>query len=163
MERNITTRMFTERNVLVKLTVTVLCLVCLMFHIGFYAGCPWWNHFAYSFCHANIFHLAINLLVLWGIKNQIPVAKSFIIAVVASFLPMYVSDSTMGLSGFLFAAFGILWGKTGRWIDAAKKALPFILCTMIVPNVNGLLHLWCFILGYIFECFIVYIRRRCRA
>lgn len=107
------------------------------------------NHVLYSFCHANVFHLAINLAVLWNIRNQIPVGKALAVAVAASFLPMYASGPTMGLSGFLFSAFGTMWGKTGRWADAAKKALPFILCTMLLPNVNGLLHLYTFVTGYI--------------
>lgn len=87
-------------------------------------------------------------MVLWSIKNKIDVTLSFVAAVAASFLPMFVTEPTMGLSGFLFSALGIMWGKTGRWKEAAKKAMPFILFTMAVPNVNGLLHFWCFFLGY---------------
>lgn len=75
------------------------------------------------------------------------------VAVGASFLPMYVDGETMGLSGFLFGAFGIMWGRTGMWKDAFVKAMPFIVCTMIVPNVNGLLHLYAFWLGY-FAAFV---------
>lgn len=89
-------------------------------------------------------------MVLWSIRNKIRLIQALAIAVVASFLPMYVNAPTMGLSGFLFASFGIMWGKTGRWLDAAKKAMPFILCTMVIPNVNGLLHLYAFILGYFY-------------
>lgn len=137
------------RHHAVKLAITSACLAGYFLHVGFYADCPWWNHLAYSFCHANLFHLAINMLVLWNVRNRISVVESLAVAVVASFLPMYVDGSTMGLSGFLFAAFGIIWGKTGRWKDAFVKAMPFIVCTMIVPNVNGLLHLWCFWLGYL--------------
>ena len=132
----------------------VLILACIggyFLHTGFYDGCPWWNHLVYSFCHANVFHLCINMMVLWSIRNKIPLAEAFGVAVVASFLPMYVDGETMGLSGFLFGAFGIMWGRTGKWKDAFVKAMPFIVCTMIVPNVNGLLHLWCFWLGYIVE------------
>ena len=129
----------------------VLSLACIggyFLHTGFYDGCPWWNHLVYSFCHANVFHLCINMMVLWSIRNKIPLAEALGVAVVASFLPMYVDGATMGLSGFLFAAFGTMWGRTGRWKDAFVKAMPFIVCTMIVPNVNGLLHLYAFWLGY---------------
>jgi hypothetical protein len=87
-------------------------------------------------------------MVLWSIKNKIDVTLSFVAAVAASFLPMFVTEPTMGLSGFLFAAFGIMWGKTGRWKEAAKKAMPFILFTMLLNDVNGTLHLYCFWLGY---------------
>lgn len=144
-------KIFVRQNLLARIVLSVICLVCYIWHIGFYEGCPWWNHLAYVFCHANIFHLAINLMVLWSIKNKINVIEAIVIAFAASFLPMYVSEPTMGLSGFLFAAFGCMWGKTGRWKDATKKVIPFILITMVMPNVNGLLHFYCFLLGYLFE------------
>ena len=98
------------------------------------------NHIIYSFFHVNVFHLAVNLLVLWQIKNRLTPVKAFMVAVAASMLPMYVREPTMGLSGFLFAQFGILWGRTGRWKEAAKKAMPFILFTMLLNNVNILLN-----------------------
>ena len=85
---------------------------------------------------------------------------SLAVASVASLLPMYVSQPTMGLSGFLFASFGSMWGRTGLWKDAFKKAMPFIIFTMAVPNVNGLLHFWCFVLGYIVAYCINNIKNR---
>lgn len=87
-------------------------------------------------------------MVFWGIRNRIQIVEALTVAIAVSFLPMYTSGPTMGLSGFVFAAFGIMWGKTGRWLDAIKKAMPFILATMIVSNVNGLLHLYTFVVGY---------------
>lgn len=149
MEKTTIIKKFGERNFIVKLTLTVVCVSCCFWHVGFYKGCPIENHFLYSFFHANVFHLIINLMVLWNIRNRISVVPSLLIAVAASFLPMYVQEPTMGLSGFLFAAFGIMWGKTGRWKEAARKVSPFILFTMLLDNVNGLLHLWCFIIGFL--------------
>ncbi len=148
MERNTGIWNCASRNWKPKLSISIACLAGYFLHVGFYAGCPWWNHIAYSFCHANVFHLAVNLMALWGIRNKMSALLAFIVAVAASFLPMYVGDSTMGLSGFLFAVFGIMWGKTGRWLEVSKKAMPFILITMLIPNVNGLLHLYAFIIGY---------------
>lgn len=147
-----------ERSgLLVKSLISLACLCGYFLHVGFSDASPWHAHVLYIFCHANPFHLAVNLLVLWSIRHKIPVASSLAIAIAASFLPMYVSEPTLGLSGFLFAAFGCMWGSTGRWKDALRVALPFIVCTMIVPHVNGLLHLYAFLMGYIFEylrCFL---------
>lgn len=136
-----------------KIALSVACIAGYFLHTGFYDGCPWWNHLVYSFCHANVFHLGVNLIVLWSIRNRMSVWLALAVAVGASFLPMYVDGETMGLSGFLFGAFGIMWGRTGMWKDAFVKAMPFIVCTMIVPNVNGLLHLYAFWLGY-FAAFV---------
>lgn len=136
------------RSIVPKLLVTLLCLFNCTWHVGFYEGCPLENHFIYSFFHANGFHLAINLMVLWQIRGKLYPLTAILIAVASSFLPMYVDQPTMGLSGFLFAEFGILWGQTGRWKDAIKKAMPFILFTMLLLNTNGLLHLYTFVIGY---------------
>ena len=134
-----------------KAAISILCIVLLPWHVGFSPALPLEYHIIYSFFHVNVFHLAVNLLVLWQIKNRLTPVKAFMVAVAASMLPMYVSEPTMGLSGFLFAQFGILWGRTGRWKEAAKKAMPFILFTMLLSNVNGLLHLYAFSIGYIIE------------
>ena len=130
-----------------NMAISIVCIACSFWHIGFYSGSPTINHIIYSVYHANIFHLLINLIVLWNIKNRIDMLHSFLVAIIASFLPMYVNQPSMGLSGFLFAAFGIMWGNTGRFKEAAKKVMPFILVTMLLPNINGLLHLYCFCTG----------------
>lgn len=150
MERTIvsTTLAVGVKNRTSKAILTILCLLGLFWRVGFYSDCPLWNHIAYSFSHANIFHLAVNLIVLWSIKNKMQTIPALIIAIVASYLPMYVSSPTVGLSGFLFAVFGLMWGKTGRLLDAVKKVMPFIIITMLIPNMNGLLHLYTFGIGF---------------
>lgn len=150
MVKTIVKWIYGERNLPLKITLSVVCLLCSFWHVGFCPGSPLVCHLVYSFFHANIFHLAINLMVLWSIKNRISVLPAFVIAVLASFLPTWVNEPTMGLSGFLFAVFGIMWGGVGRLKDAAKTVMPFILLTMFFPNINALLHLYCFWLGYIY-------------
>lgn len=140
-----------KRNVLDKSLLTLFCLLFYAWHIGFSADVSWQHHVLFNFCHANIFHLIINLMVLWQVQNRIPVVEALLVSFLASYLPMYVSAPTMGLSGFLFAAFGIMWGKTGRALDAMKAGLPFIFITMLLPNINGLLHLYAYVLGYLLE------------
>lgn len=104
----------------------------------------------YIFCHANIWHLAVNILVLFCIRGKIEILPPLVIAVIASYLPMYVAEPTMGISGFIFAVFGLMWGKLGWWKKAITVVGPYIIIPMVIPNVNGLLHLYCFLLGYIY-------------
>lgn len=73
------------------------------------------------------------------------------IAVSVSFLPMYVTEPTMGLSGFLFASIGQMWAQANDTKGMCKVVLPFILITMLIPNVNGLLHLYAFFVGYFYK------------
>lgn len=148
MEKNIITQTF-FRNLGDKIIITVLCIAFYTLHIGFDSNSDVTTHVTYNFNHVNVFHLIVNLMVLWQIKNKIDISGALLVAFVASYLPMYVTEPTMGLSGFLFAAFGIMWGKTGEFKKAMKAGLPFIIITMLLPNVNGLLHLYCYLIGYV--------------
>lgn len=149
MEKTITDMRFTQ-NLGDKIIITVLCVAFYTLHIGFDSNSDVASHVTYNFNHVNVFHLLINLMVLWQTKNKIDVLESLLVAFVASYLPMYVTEPTMGLSSFLFAAFGIMWGKTGEFKKAMKAGLPFILFTMILSDVNGLLHLYCYLIGYFY-------------
>lgn len=140
-----------NRNDKIKVILTVICLFSYQYHIGFYEECPILNRLAYSFCHANIWHLAINIFVLWSIQGKLYVIAPLAIAIYASTLPMCVTEPTMGLSGFLFAWFGIAWGRAKKPWQGMKAILPYILITMLISNVNGLLHLYTFLLGLVFS------------
>ena len=59
------TGMVSMNSFRLKAILSLICIILCTWHIGFYHGCPWENHFLYSFFHVNGFHLAINLLVLW--------------------------------------------------------------------------------------------------
>lgn len=121
-------------------------------------------HFTYFAFHANIFHLALNLLVLWSVKrNKIESVKAYLICVAASWMPMYVDGQTLGLSGFLFAMFGLMWGKVNKPMLAIKTAAPIIIVTMLLPNVNGLLHLYSYVMGYLLSCLTSVLYRHYRA
>lgn len=141
-----------EIDIATRWAVTIACIVLFPAHSGFYSGCSLDERFAYSFCHANLFHLTINLMVLWNIKGKFTFMLPFAISVLASFLPMHTTGVTMGLSGFLFAYFGMEWGKVrGRYALKIYKPLLLILITMLIPNVNGMLHLYTFVIGCVFS------------
>lgn len=104
----------------------------------------------YPFLHVNMWHLLCNLAVLWTVRNRINVIAAYSIAFVASFFPMYVSCPTSGMSGLLFAMFGIMWGEAGRAKAALRTGFPTIALTFILPQVNGLLHLYCYAVGILY-------------
>lgn len=90
-----------------------------------------------------------NLFVLWSIRNKMNVIAAYVIAVAASWMPMFSDTPTVGLSGLLFALFGIMWGETGLLWKCVKTGVPVIIIMMLFPNVNGLLHLYCYMAGFI--------------
>lgn len=115
----ITKKSSAKTNFLIKTLLTCVSLAVFIAspdNAGFFPGSSFVSHLTYSFCHANIFHLAANLVVLWSLRNRICLCASLFAAVLASFLPTYVSQPTVGLSGVIFAAIGIMWGKTGRFL-----------------------------------------------
>lgn len=135
------------RNVRIKVAVTLLC--ALGFFIGFKHVHPFALRIFYPFFHANIFHLIVNLIALWSIKNRMEWAKGYLICVSVGFLPMYLPEPTVGLSGFLFAVFGLMWGKANQLGKAIKTVAPIIIISMLLPNINGLIHLYAFVAGYL--------------
>ena len=148
----ITKKSSAKTNFLIKTLLTCVSLAVFIAspdNAGFFHGSSFVSHLTYSFCHANIFHLAANLVVLWSLRNRICLCASLFAAVLASFLPTYVPQPTVGLSGVIFAAIGIMWGKTGRFWDSCCVVMPFIVLTMLIPGVNGILHLWAYIIGLI--------------
>lgn len=132
------------------LTAVSLCLSFVYRSGGFVAGdVSVLPHFTYSFEHANVWHLLANLLVLWSVRQRMNVAAGYAIAVAASWLPMWTDRGTVGMSGLLFAVFGIMWGERGDWCGFLKAGMPVILVMMAIPGINGLLHLYCYVAGFV--------------
>lgn len=134
-----------------KALLTVTCLACqiAMGTLGCGVGTSLSTHAFYMLTHVNAWHLLCNLLVLWSIKGRMETKSALAIAFLASYIPTLNSGVTAGLSGVLFALFGIMWGRTGRLGECLKKGLPVIVLTMVLPGVNGLLHLYCYLIGYV--------------
>ena len=77
-------------------------------------------HMLYMISHANFWHLAGNLFVLWLIRGKLYLWRAMVLAFLFSFLPGVGSiweimnhqpvPLTVGFSGVLFAIGGIKWG-----------------------------------------------------
>jgi hypothetical protein len=59
----------------------------------------------------------------------------------------------MGFSGILFAIVGMSWGRSGRFLEMLKRNMWFLIIPMFIPHVNGLLHVYCMLAGYILGVF----------
>ena len=132
------------------------------------------DHLLYMVSHANIWHLLGNLFVLWIMRSRLYLQESLAIAFLCSYLPavgLFPIGMTVGFSGVLFAIFGIKWGVYCQAGDAAGKeagdmalinfickALPFALIGLIIPHVNGCLHLYCLIAGFLYGRYNRHIR-----
>ena len=108
------------------------------------------NHLLYPFSHANIWHLAANILCLWMLPCQLHIFTTFVFAVLCSFLPCFVTEPTMGFSGVLFAMVGISWGKVHRFRDMLWKNKLYLVVPAFLPHVNFMIHLYCLLAGYLY-------------
>lgn len=107
-----------------------------------------YTHLLYPLSHANVWHLAVNVVCLLMVRCRLHLALSYMCAIICSFLPCFVSEPTMGFSGVLFASVAISWGRitafrrmiwTNKWV---------LLVPPFLPHVNFMIHLYCMLAGY---------------
>lgn len=161
-----------KRLVVEKSAVTLILVLCyaLMEPVGCREDSPVWEHVAYMFCHAGIWHLTGNLFVLWLFSKRLLLLPGLIIGCLGSWYPVIpglwqllgvTSDIhvTMGFSGVLFGIIGIKWGDYLRRRQSHRvmmkfcvRVLPLALIGFFIPNINWSLHLWCLIMGFLYGC-----------
>ena len=125
------------------------------------------GHFLYPLSHANIWHLAGNILCLWVLRCPLHIFITYIIAVLCSFLPSFclfdciVNGSfamadmpTYGFSGVLFAMVGISWGRIHRFKDMILRNKWILIIPAFLPHINFLIHLYCLLMGYAYGTII---------
>lgn len=130
-----------------------VALLCLCFQasgarFAYTAGSGVWEHLFYGFCHANVFHLALNLMALFQFKPRVKTCViGYVASVVASFVPFASLDvPTLGLSGFVMACYA------RRYYAFRLKPWRIILANVVlafVPFYNWRIHLLSFFIAYI--------------
>lgn len=129
-------------------------------------GCPVYLHgnglhvaLTYHFFHANIFHLAANVLSIWAIfaKDRRYAWCSLIVAYVCATISWYCTSSdVVGISNMIFALLGLRTPslKDGWW--RRRTVIVFLLVTAgmaLVPGISAGTHLVSFFLGVLFASF----------
>lgn len=118
---------------------------------GYYKGSSFVLHIIYPFFHANIIHLAGNIFALYfACKHIKQLFYAYIISVLSSFIA-YSPLPTIGLSGVIYAFVGLLGFLPNKNISKGAKGLflSYIVIGLIVPSLNGVLHLCCVVIGSI--------------
>lgn len=141
--------------VIIALSLTIIFIVFYGGHaslFGYHSESDLISHFIYPFFHANIFHLLGNLLGIYFIARHIKsIIVSYFIAVIASFIA-YSSMPTIGFSGVLYAFIGLsglLFNKNVSKVTIAIM-LIYVLIGLLLPTINGFLHITCLVLGCLF-------------
>lgn len=129
--------------------ITAIAILALVYFIHCNAAVStesvWWTHFVYMFFHANIFHLIGNCYALFFLLNKRNIIPAYLIAVIASFLPM---NPTVGVSSMIFAIIGMC-----RINSKFQKVFfySYLVLGLIIPGINGTIHISSFVLGSLYK------------
>lgn len=143
----------TVRNKFVPSALIAACCVvsfCLSLDWDFGAEFSFTRSMLYHFSHANIFHLALNLVALFRFcPRWSTCAVAFACASAASMLPFTcdASEGTCGLSGFLFASYA---RRYVTWREKPYVLLLSMFAAGLLPHVNWKIHIVSFALSYLF-------------
>lgn len=135
----------------------VVCAVMLMLGIdamlvGVYDGCRWYQHLTYQFFHANIFHLAVNLYVMWLCVTRFKLSQRQMLMcfIISALAPATLSMPTIGASGIVYAMLGIINTMVAKKLRFAMWIAVYIAISALF-NCNWSIHLYCYALGFMFN------------
>ena len=141
-----------------KIEIVLFAIVCIAvlllptdpLSIGIYTDCRWWQHLTYQFAHANIFHLAVNIYVMYFCITRFNLSQSQILScfIISAILPALSHIPTIGASGIVYAMLGII---NTMVVEKAKFAAWIALYITISYffNNNWCIHLCCYLLGFL--------------
>lgn len=136
-----------QENIAFGTVATLVAVFLFLDPVGYIRG-DVAEHFVYMFFHANIFHLAGNALAAWfTFRKPCRIAAAYLVAVLCSFIS-YSDMPVMGLSSMIYALIGFNTVLM-RYPLKAKITLALALSLgLLLPNINGLLHILCFSLSF---------------
>ena len=116
---------------------------------------PWQTHLVGQLLHANVFHLLVNVFVLWQLRFSL---RNLVVAYLLSIPATLVAWSglAIGFSSVLYALMGMQMAgtrmsKAGWAVFVAANG-----ATAFVPGIAFGVHCTAFFLGYV--CQTIYIR-----
>ena len=140
-------------NIRIVLT-GVLAAVMLLF------GCPEFLHrddayisLVHHFFHANVFHLAVNCLSIWGLFRRgvyyatLPLILAYIIATLSWFC---TSADAVGFSNIIFATVGLRTPSLKHEWWRGRPVIIFLSVNalmLLLPQVSAITHIVSFALG----------------
>lgn len=143
---------------IVAVSAAMLFVRCSWDEVGIYAGCGIEGRMIYPLFHVNPVHFALNawcllsivfyydtswirMLLAYAISASVPADTIF-----ALFGRM--GTPTVGLSGFVFALFGMTSFDVIRKLYYQAWMCFYLIAGFILPNSNGWIHLYCYAVGF---------------
>lgn len=129
------------------LIVSVALLLLFVFDVprlSLSSDSPIWHRLVYHFFHGNVFHLLANLLALYSVSKARLSRSALLTSFVVACLVPATDNPVVGLSGFLFAVMGIVYGyhlpspKSIQWavVSYIVSAVPMLFTTLVAVEVH---------------------------
>lgn len=113
-------------------------------------GSEWWTHLTFHFAHGNIFHLAANLLAMFYLSMRKDGLWVWIVSYIAATLCSFIACSdkhTLGLSGFIFVYYGIIFMKESNWKNLLTTLIYMAVSCAFARKMAIYLHFICLFFG----------------
>ena len=147
-----------DKMQITKVEIVCFAVVCAVtmfisanpYAIGVYNGCQWYQHLTYQFFHTSIFHLGANIYVMWFCTTRFALKQwQLLMCLIISMLtpPIYTMP-TIGASGIVYAMLGMINAIVLKKLRFASWIALYITISAFL-NCNWVIHLLCFILGFI--------------
>lgn len=152
--------MFSDNFFKFIITIFLVVSFLLLPRVGFNPeggeGFDTYRNIMFPLSHANIFHLACNLICLWQIKHiSTYILPAIVISFLSSLMPSFYCHDIMGVSGVLFAIIGLKYGRFSTLKAMVRNTAFFFIITAFIPNVAALFHIYCitiaFIVGWLYK------------
>lgn len=142
------------------LAVAVIVLAMSLLHVadwhtvGIYPHCPFYCRLTYSFFHANILHAVLNCWCLVAVMfiYDITIPRLITAFVIAASYPVGITHAvqpTIGLSAIIYALFGSISFSVEHKLKYQLWMLFYVLLGFAMPQTNALIHLYCYLCGFI--------------
>ena len=127
--------------------------------VGIYAGSDIAGRVLYPFFHANILHASLNSwsllsmvfiydIGIWRLVLAYIIAVTIPVDTIECFIGEMTSP-TVGLSGIVFVLFGSISFEVLRKQYYQLWMIFYLTAGFLFPHTNAILHLWCYMLGFL--------------
>lgn len=139
------------------LLISVIVIAITVFYspdyavVGISRGCKIIPRLLYSFVHVSTVHAMLNAWCLVSIMFLYDVSwrKLLLAYVIAVSLPniLLTATPTVGLSAICFALLGSITPQVKAKLYYSICMAAYIVCGFLIPQVNGLIHLYSYVAG----------------